>query len=303
MGDDSWSQAVNTSKALFSGGVAGAISRTATSPLERLKVMRQVQASGNQYGSLFGAFVKMYKEEGLKSYWKGNGTNVARIAPQSAVQFCAFDIFKRMLLPNDEVSPLRTLAAGGLAGATASVVCYPLDLVRSFLSVQTTNQQYRGIAHCMSSIVKAEGILGLYRGMVPTLFGIAPYVALNFAVFDTLKRKYLPNRDHQYFDVINFSLGAISGGVAASLTYPTDVIRRRVQLMGYQGTGLNMPKYDGTWHCITSTVKQEGIRGLYKGMVPCWLKVVPSMAIAFMIYERCRKVLKFDPPKGGVSKS
>jgi len=244
----------------------------------------------------------MYKEEGIRAYWKGNGTNVARIAPSSAIQFCAFDIYKRWLLPNDEKDAVRILAAGALSGTTGAVLLYPLDLVRSFLSVQTTQQKtvYTGIGHCMKSIYQTEGFLGLYRGLVPTVMGIAPYVGVNFATFDLLKRHFLPTAEHPYFDVVNFSLGAAAGATAAAVTYPTDVIRRRMQLQGFKG--FDLPRYTGTWDCITTIARTEGVGGLYKGMIPCFLKVVPSMAIAFMIYERMRKLLKFDPPKGSISK-
>lgn len=180
---------------------------------------------------------------------------------------------------------------------TASSICYPLDLVRSLLSVQTTNENYKGIGDAMKSIVRAEGVLGLYRGLGPTLMGIAPYIAINMTTFDLLKRRYLPSsRDAPYFTLINLGLGASAGFVSAALTYPTDLIRRRMQLQGMKG-GHDLPVYRNTWHCITSTVKQEGARGLYKGMVPCFLKVVPSMAISFTTYEFLRHHLAFDPSK------
>jgi hypothetical protein len=86
---------MNMVKSLFAGGVAGAVSRTATSPLERLKVMKQVQM-GDKYKGVIAPLVQMYREEGLLSYWKGNGTNVVRIAPYSAIQFFSFDVYKRV---------------------------------------------------------------------------------------------------------------------------------------------------------------------------------------------------------------
>jgi hypothetical protein len=86
--------ALNTFKALSAGAFAGALSRTITSPLERLKVLKQVQSSSHKYDGIVRALVRMYQEEGLRSYWKGNGTNVVRIAPFSAIQFVSFDIYK-----------------------------------------------------------------------------------------------------------------------------------------------------------------------------------------------------------------
>ena len=114
---------------------------------ERVKVLQQISKSEAGYGTVRSALSKMYREEGLAGGWKGNGTNVARIAPYSAIQFCFFDIFKRYIMPEErhEASTWRLLTCGGLSGMCSSFVCYPLDLVRSILTVQTTTQQYKGI--------------------------------------------------------------------------------------------------------------------------------------------------------------
>jgi solute carrier family 25 phosphate transporter 23/24/25/41 len=291
-------QSLHTVKSLTAGAIAGAVSRTLTSPLERLKVMKQVQSSGDAYHGIVSALRKMYREEGLKAYWKGNGTNVARIAPFSAIQFFSFDVYKKLLLPDDgstEPSFLRTFSAGALTGITASTICYPLDLVRSVLSVQTSaTSEYNGILDTLKKIARKDGFIGLYRGLTPTLMGIAPYVAINMTTFDLLRRKYLPNRDHPYFSLINLSLGACAGFTAAGITYPTDLIRRRMQLQGT--SGVDLPKYNGTMDCIKTMIRTEGVRSLYKGLIPCFMKVVPSMAVSFMLYEFLRKTWKFQPP-------
>eukprot|EP00455_Lapot_gusevi_P033354 TRINITY_DN3646_c0_g4_i3.p1 TRINITY_DN3646_c0_g4~~TRINITY_DN3646_c0_g4_i3.p1 ORF type:complete len:304 (+),score=87.95 TRINITY_DN3646_c0_g4_i3:75-986(+) len=289
---------VNVVKSLTAGGIAGAVSRTATSPLERLKVMQQVSFNNNSaYTSIWGALKKMYVEEGFLSYWKGNGTNVIRIAPYSALQFFSFDVYKRFFLQDNPTSTPRLLLCGALAGMTSSFCCYPLDLVRACLTVQTTSAQYSGVGDALSKIYASQGIRGLYRGINATLMGIAPYVAINFTTFDILKRKFLPNREHEHFDAINLCLGAIAGGTAATFTYPSDVIRRRMQLQDFGG--IELPRYKGVADCARKIYKYEGIRGLYKGLTACYLKVMPSMAIAFMTYERLRTVLGFDPIKKG----
>ena len=233
----------------------------------------------------------------MKGFFKGNGTNVARIVPYSAIQFFTFDYFKRAFMAPGENSPLKTLACGALSGVVSSLGCYPLDLVRSHLTVQTSEIKYRGMLHGITTIAKEQGVRGLYRGILPTMAGIGPYVAINFFVFDTLKRKYLPDPSHATFDVINLSLGACAGFTAAMITYPTDVLRRRMQLRGVKLAGLDIPVYRNSVHCISHVVQTEGVRGMYKGLSACLLKVVPSMAIAFMTHERLRRLLKFDPKK------
>jgi len=261
----------------------------------------------------------MYHEEGIRSFWKGNGTNVARIAPFSAIQFVSFDIYRHAIIgelpPGTQPGFLKTLSAGAATGMTASTMCYPLDLVRSVLSVQGAHARYRGIIHAMKEIVKADGLLGLYRGLPATLMGIAPYVAINMSTFDLLKRRILlPSKDPHgalpqttvskiaaqlHPTIVHLSLGACAGFVSAAITYPTDLVRRRMQLQGSAGSGgsHDLPVYRNTWHCITETIRVEGVAAMYKGLVPCFLKVVPSMAIAFASYEFLRTHWDFDPTK------
>eukprot|EP00475_Leptophrys_vorax_P040607 TRINITY_DN75585_c0_g1_i1.p1 TRINITY_DN75585_c0_g1~~TRINITY_DN75585_c0_g1_i1.p1 ORF type:complete len:449 (-),score=114.82 TRINITY_DN75585_c0_g1_i1:96-1442(-) len=286
---------LNAAKSLLAGGIAGAVSRTATSPLERLKVMKQVQTDA-KYQGVISSLRQMYREEGFLSYWKGNGTNVLRIAPYSAIQFFSFDVYKKAFASKEGSNgTLSVLLAGGLAGMTSTIFCYPLDLVRAILTVQTTSQVYSGMNDAIVSIFRKDGVRGLYKGLTPTLLGIAPYIAVNFATFDKLKTKFLPDKKDKYFDLMNLGLGAIAGATAVTLTYPSDVLRRKMQLNGLAELG--MPAYDGIADCIRKVYANEGIGGFYRGLVPCYLKVVPSMAIAFMTYERLRSVLGFEGGK------
>lgn len=88
--------------AFLAGGVAGAVSRTVVSPLERLKILFQVQSVGrNEYKlSVPKALVKMWKDEGFKGLMRGNGTNCVRIVPYSAVQFSSYNFYKRVSTPS-----------------------------------------------------------------------------------------------------------------------------------------------------------------------------------------------------------
>jgi len=190
------------------------------------------------------------------------------------------------------------LVSGALSGMSSSIACYPLDLARSYLTVQRDNR-YKGLLHTLNVVYSTHGVTGLYRGLMPTMMGIAPYVAINFTVFDLLKRRFLPERSHDHFDAINLMLGATAGFSAASLTYPTDILRRRMQLQGFGGD--LMPKYRNSFDCIVKTYNTEGVVGFYKGLVPCLVKVVPSMAIAFATYERLRRYFRFDPVSKGMS--
>ncbi|KAL9962186.1 hypothetical protein ACROYT_G031267 [Oculina patagonica] len=295
---------------LVAGGVAGGVSRTCVSPLERVKMLLQIQVTEARYTSVTQTLVKIGRDEGLYGYFKGNGTNIVRIVPYTAVQFAAYEEFKKLLkIPEDtrEQHPIMRLTAGAMAGIVSSTVTYPLDLIRTRLAVQGegSERRYRNIRHACVTIVREEGGLfsgALFRGLGPSLIGIAPYIGLNFAVYESLKG-YVMTYYHAQAGghklrvlthegdlpvVIKLSCGAVAGAVAQSGTYPLDVVRRRMQMKGATG---ELFKYNSTWHAFNVIVKTEGIRGLFKGMWPNLLKVAPTIGIQFAVYEVCKTLL------------
>lgn len=179
----------------IAGGGAGVIARTASAPFDRVKLLFQVQSVGSSgmaqgaYTSLPQAFLKVLREEGVLAFWKGNGTNVIRIAPYSAAQMSSNDFYKRMLSDESgKLSVARRLTAGALAGMTGTAITHPLDVVR--LRLALPGHGYNGTLHAFGCIGRNEGVLALYKGIVPTLAGIAPYAACNFAAYDLIKTWY-----------------------------------------------------------------------------------------------------------------
>ncbi|KAK5257728.1 hypothetical protein LTR40_009318, partial [Exophiala xenobiotica] len=148
--------------AFCAGGVAGAVSRTVVSPLERLKILYQIQSAGrNEYRmSIAKALRKMYTDEGWRGFMRGNGTNCIRIVPYSAVQFGSYNVYKGWFepTPGADLDPLRRLICGGLAGITSVTFTYPLDIVRTRLSIQSAS---------FAALGKHEGKLpGMWQTMV-----------------------------------------------------------------------------------------------------------------------------------------
>ncbi|RGP59939.1 hypothetical protein FSPOR_10978 [Fusarium sporotrichioides] len=273
--------------AFCAGGVAGAVSRTVVSPLERLKILMQVQSVGRDaYKLSVGkALVKMWKEEGWRGFMRGNGTNCIRIVPYSAVQFSSYNFYKRSIFeshPGADLSPLTRLVCGGLAGITSVFLTYPLDIVRTRLSIQSASfaelgakpEKLPGMWTTLIQMYKTEGgMSALYRGIVPTVAGVAPYVGLNFMVYESVRKYLTPDGEQNPSATRKLLAGAISGAVAQTCTYPFDVLRRRFQINTMSGMGY---QYKGITDAIRVIVMQEGIKGLYKGIVPNLLKVAPS---------------------------
>ncbi|KAJ9076936.1 hypothetical protein DSO57_1021519 [Entomophthora muscae] len=315
-------------KHLIAGGVAGGVSRTVVSPFERMKILFQIQGPNKSgYNGVWGTLSKIWREEGVVGYLRGNGTNVIRIVPYSAVQFAAYEHFKNILLAPGakDLDTPRRLTAGALAGITSVICTYPLDIVRTRLSVQSANlgqsssdllskakakvsespllSNARGLrtsslpACALPGIwgtlkimyLKEGGVRALYQGLGPTLMGVAPYVALNFQSYEVLRAHFTPPGESSPSGVHKLACGAMAGTIAQTFTYPLDVLRRRMQVNGL--SDMLGYKYRNTLHAATEIVNREGVRGLYKGMIPNYLKVAPAIGVSFYTYELCKTFL------------
>ena len=288
--------------AFCAGGVAGAVSRTVVSPLERLKILMQIQSVGRDaYKLSVGkALSKMWREEGWRGFMRGNGTNCIRIVPYSAVQFSSYNFYKRNIFesyPGADLAPITRLICGGIAGITSVFLTYPLDIVRTRLSIQSASfaelgnrpDKLPGMWTTLVQMYKTEGgMSALYRGIIPTVAGVAPYVGLNFMVYESVRKYLTPEGEQNPNATRKLLAGAISGAVAQTCTYPFDVLRRRFQINTMSGMGY---QYKGITDAIRVIVTQEGIKGLYKGIVPNLLKVAPSMASSWLSFEMTRDFL------------
>lgn len=283
----------------ISGGFAGAISRTSVSPFERAKILFQISASTkslnnanyNNSNGIFKTIAQMYKDEGVKGLFRGNGINCVRIFPYSAVQFYVYQKIKLFILSKKqngaaELDNLQRLFAGAMCGTASVVATYPLDLVKTRLSVQTVMMKHGdrpppGFLSLLLNIYKNEGgLLALYRGIWPTTLGVAPYVAINFAVYEQLK-EFFPNSSN----LTKLTIGAIAGGVAQTLTYPFDLLRRRFQVLSMENNKQLGFQYSSVSNALVTIYRTEGFLGLYKGLTANLFKVVPSMAVSWLSYE------------------
>ncbi|CCF56496.1 hypothetical protein KAFR_0B01980 [Kazachstania africana CBS 2517] len=301
----------NESNVTFvSGGIAGAVSRTVVSPFERVKILLQVQSTRAPYNNgVFKAISQVYKEENVKGLFRGNGLNCIRVFPYSAVQFVVYDYCKKNIFHVDknsavaQLTNVQRLISGALCGGCSIIATYPLDLLKTRLSIQTSNLENLrnskaantlkppGFWQLFSKVYREEGkVFGLFRGIWPTSLGIIPYVALNFTIYEQL-REYLPKEE----DVNNLksslkqntymlTIGAISGGVAQTLTYPFDLLRRRFQILTMGNNELGF-YYTGIYDALKTIARTEGLRGYYKGLEANLLKVVPSTAVSWLVYE------------------
>uniref|UniRef100_A0A8D0U7H5 Solute carrier family 25 member 25 n=1 Tax=Sus scrofa TaxID=9823 RepID=A0A8D0U7H5_PIG len=182
---------------LVAGGGAGAVSRTCTAPLDRLKVLMQVHASRSNNMCIVGGFTQMIREGGARSLWRGNGINVLKIAPESAIKFMAYEQIKRLVGTDQETLRIHErLVAGSLAGAIAQSSIYPMEVLKTRMALRKTGQ-YSGMLDCARKILAREGVAAFYKGYVPNMLGIIPYAGIDLAVYEVSPGGLQPLEQHK----------------------------------------------------------------------------------------------------------
>lgn len=263
---------------LFVGAMSGIISRTCTAPLELYKIQQQ-----NRFIP-YSTPREVIMKEGVCGLWKGNFANCIRIGPQTAINFTVFHWSRRELWEkNLDNKHLIHMASGGLSGMISTICVYPLETVRTRLALQTNKNHYKN----MVDVFTKMRLLDMYGGIQASLTGFIPYNAFSFVFYHYYKERCLVYGVHE--NIIPLFAGGMAGMSAVSITYPTDLIRRRLQLKGFDSS---VPQYDGMGDCVRKIYKVEGIRGLYRGLGICYVKIFPSVGIQFYVMEYLKGLLE-----------
>ncbi|KAF7661784.1 hypothetical protein LDENG_00254360 [Lucifuga dentata] len=271
-------------KQLVAGAMAGAVSRTGTAPLDRMKVFMQVHSTKTSQISLIGGFKQMIMEGGLTSLWRGNGTNVLKIAPETAIKFMAYEQYKKLLSSEGKkIETHRRFMAGSLAGATAQTAIYPMEVLKTRLTLRKTGQ-YSGMFDCAKKILRKEGVRAFYKGYIPNLLGIIPYAGIDLAVYESLKNTWLSYYAKDSANpgvLVLLGCGTISSTCGQLASYPLALVRTRMQAQA----SLNASDQPSMSVLMQKIVATDGFFGLYRGIMPNFMKVIPAVSISYVVYE------------------
>jgi solute carrier family 25 (adenine nucleotide translocator) protein 4/5/6/31 len=287
------------------GGVSGAIAKTCTAPIERVKLIIQTQdanpriRSGEvpRYTGIVNCFSRVNSEQGFLAFWRGNMTNIIRYFPTQAFNFAFKDTFKNLFPRYDPKTQfgmffLTNMASGGLAGAGSLCIVYPLDYARTRLAsdVGTGTRDFKGLGDCLVKTARGQqGIMGLYNGFGVSVAGIIPYRGVYFGLYDSLREKnpYKSNTGvigfASKFVVAQFT--AIAAGYAS---YPFDTVRRRLQMQSEKPR--EQWVYKGTADCAAQIVRNEGMSAMFKGAGANALRTVGS-ALVLVLYDQFKQIL------------
>jgi len=288
------------------GGVSGAVAKTLTAPIERIKLVIQTQdanpmiRSGEvpRYTGIVNCGTRILQEQGAKRFWDGNLTNCIRYFPTQAFNLAFKDTFKKMFPkynPKTEFGKFfaANLVSGGLAAAGSMCIVYPLDYSRTRLAsdVGSGKKTFSGLLDCMKKTAAGPGgAMALYTGFGVSVVGIVGYRGLQLGCFDTITGLNPWKKDKGIMGAVTtFAAAQTAITIGAGATYPFDTVRRRLQMQSEKPVEEHI--YKGTMDCFNKIAKEEGlVKGLYKGFVANIVRSVGG-ALVLVLYDRAKMYL------------
>ncbi|XP_040999779.1 probable mitochondrial adenine nucleotide transporter BTL1 isoform X1 [Juglans microcarpa x Juglans regia] len=289
-----------------SGALAGAMTKAVLAPLETIRT-RMVVGVGSKH--IAGSFLEVIEQHGWQGLWAGNAINMVRIIPTQAIELGTFECVKRAMTSAQEkwnqsdcprvhigraslnislswISPVAV--AGAAAGIVSTLVCHPLEVLKDRMTV--SREVYPSLSIAISKIYKDGGIGAFYAGISPTLIGMLPYSTCYYYMYEKLKKSYCQAKNKKSLNRPEMLLvGALAGFTASTISFPLEVARKRLMVGALEG---KCPPHMAA--ALSEVIREEGLRGLYRGWGASCLKVMPSSGITWMFYEAWKDILLVD---------
>ncbi|GJE89735.1 solute carrier family 25 protein [Phanerochaete sordida] len=306
----------------LAGGFAGCVAKTVVAPLDRVKILFQAsnpdfRKYAGTWSGAFSAGSQIYRENGVMGLFQGHSATLLRIFPYAAIKFMAYDQIEHILMPTrEQQTNLRRFSAGAISGMISVLFTYPLDLIRVRMAyhtrstnnghlskptfIQAASEVYREAPKAQPSALPPAAtttlfsrfpILKFYRGFTVTLTGMVPYAGTSFLCWGFLRAHFVPQSPdgtpRRPTPLADLVIGAVSGAVAQTVSYPYEVVRRRMQV-----GGLTHPDRWMRWDETVRTIWQSrGWRGFYIGLSIGYLKIVPMTAVSFAVWQWGKRIL------------
>lgn len=291
------------------GSCAGVMEHVGMYPIDTVKT--RIQASPAMM-SATEAVGNIWRERGLLGFMRGATVIGFGCIPAHIGLFTTYECAKAQLLDLDgnKHQPMRAAACGAVGTVAHDAILTPCDVVKQRLQMGG----YRGVVDCITSTARVEGISAFYRSLPATLAMNIPYMGVLVASNESLKRVLQLNavagRETGHSDRIgwHFLTAGISGGFAATLTIPLDVIKTRIQVQGGASeahsagetaeVGIRRPRYSGILSTMEVIYASEGLAGFFRGLGPRMMLAMPSAAMCWGTYETVRVLLAYGSGTG-----
>lgn len=281
------------------GFSAGVVSTLAVHPFDVIKTRLQIEQHASRSGGSFSVMRTITAEAGgpggrglVRSFYRGLMPNMIGNSVSWALYFMWYGNIKDLIKAtrgghHQDLHSSDYFLASGTSGILTAVFTNPIWVIKTRMlsTARNTPGAYKSISHGTLDLYRSEGLRGFYRGLLPSLFGVS-HGAIQFMAYEQLKNHFARSRPSNQLTNLDFLyLSAASKIFAGSITYPYQVVRARLQTYDAQ------VKYKGAWDVVRQVVAKEGVRGLYKGLGPNIVRVLPSTCVTFLVYENVKFAL------------
>jgi len=282
---------------LAAGGISGAVSKTITAPLEKVKLAIQNQDSNprilsgemKRYTGMGDCFARHISELGASSLWRGNVANCVRYVPTAACNLMFKDTIKGAFPKYNKNTEFGKFAmaqvgAGAAAGGLTNTLVYPLIYVRTVLGADLgAVKKYSGMGDCLKKTVSEGGFFSLYNGIGPSSVGIVVYRGAQFGLQDTIKSFNPYQKEVSAIGIFSkFCVAQLAVSVSGIVAYPFDTMQRRLQIEASKPKSEQI--YTGMADCFGKILKAEGPGGFFKGAMANILRGTGA-AIVLVLYD------------------
>lgn len=254
------------------------------------------------FNGLMDCFYKTVRTEGVRGLYKGMSSPLTGVPPIYAVVFGAYGAAKRWVTPKDQkkgelLSVERVFVAGCITGVATTGITVPVELIKARLQIQYsrpagTPALYDGPLDCARKVLAKEGVNGLFRGTVATLWRDVPGSGVWFAAYEIVRRSSL--KEGQTLADIHPLITLFAGGMAGVsnwlAVFPIDVIKSRVQT---SEAGRYLPGTRGMIQCAKDLVAEGGVKALFKGLSPALVRSFPANACCFLAVDVAMRFLNW----------
>merc|ERR1711998_282209 len=282
---------------LAAGGISGAVAKTITAPLEKVKLAIQNQDSNprilsgemKRYTGMMDCAKRHVTELGASSLWRGNVANCIRYVPTAACTLMFKDTIKGIFPKYNKNTDFAMFAvtqvsSGAAAGGVTNTLVYPLIYVRTVLGADLGKvKKYTGMADCLMKTAKEGGFMSLYNGIVPSSVGIVVYRGVQFGLQDIIKAFNPWQQDFTAIGLVSkFIVAQVAVSASGIAAYPFDTMQRRLQIEASKPKGEQI--YTGMADCFQKILKAEGPKGFFKGALANILRGTGA-ALVLVMYD------------------
>ncbi|GAA5956500.1 hypothetical protein JCM8115_000590 [Rhodotorula mucilaginosa] len=302
-------------ESMIAGAGAGLVSSVVTCPLDVVKT--KLQAGGANAGrgpsGLVGTAKHIWLNDGFRGFYRGLGPTIIGYLPTWAIYFTMYDLIKqRLSVTRGPDDPIAHVVSAMTAGASGTILTNPLWVVKTRFMTQDAKDgdvRYRHTWDALIRIYREEGPRAFYRGMLPSLFGVA-HVAVQFPLYERFKVLSRPADGSDIPSSTILLCSSASKMIASIATYPHEVLRTRLQIQKHRleaaaasSSSSSPAAFEGIVKTSARIVREEGFAGFYRGMGTNLLRTVPSSAVTILTYELLmRRLVRATGGGGGDSR-